>query len=63
MRTNLGFIFCAGGDGPKRIILEEIRENYQLQDRVIFLGALEHCKVRDVSEIWTTLKESQIWKS
>lgn len=40
--------FIIGGDGPKRILLEEIRENYQLQDRVTFLGALEHNKVRDV---------------
>ncbi|WAR14724.1 PIGA-like protein [Mya arenaria] len=35
------------GDGPKRIVLEEVREKHQLQDRVTFLGALEHSQVRD----------------
>ncbi|KAL4221229.1 hypothetical protein ACF0H5_019493 [Mactra antiquata] len=40
--------FIIGGDGPKRIILEEIRENYQLQDRVKFCGSLRHSEVRDV---------------
>ncbi|XP_045162408.2 phosphatidylinositol N-acetylglucosaminyltransferase subunit A-like [Mercenaria mercenaria] len=40
--------FIIGGDGPKRILLEEIRENNQLQDRVTFLGPLKHSQVRDV---------------
>ncbi|XP_052212714.1 phosphatidylinositol N-acetylglucosaminyltransferase subunit A-like isoform X2 [Dreissena polymorpha] len=40
--------FIIGGDGPKRTVLEEVRENYQLQDRVVFLGALEHSQVRNV---------------
>ncbi|XP_052761075.1 phosphatidylinositol N-acetylglucosaminyltransferase subunit A-like [Mya arenaria] len=40
--------FIIGGDGPKRIVLEEVREKHQLQDRVTFLGALEHSQVRDV---------------
>ncbi|XP_004635126.1 phosphatidylinositol N-acetylglucosaminyltransferase subunit A isoform X1 [Octodon degus] len=43
---NLNFII--GGEGPKRIILEEVRERYQLHDRVRLLGALEHKDVRDV---------------
>ena len=51
-----GFILW-GGDGPKRILLEEIRENYQLQDRVTFLGALEHNKVRDVSDLYEPCHE------
>ncbi|XP_013000325.1 phosphatidylinositol N-acetylglucosaminyltransferase subunit A isoform X2 [Cavia porcellus] len=43
---NLNFII--GGEGPKRIILEEVREKYELHDRVRLLGALEHKDVRDV---------------
>lgn len=41
---------CAGGEGPKRVILEEVREKYNLHDRVQLLGALEHSQVRNVSE-------------
>ncbi|CAI9533552.1 unnamed protein product, partial [Staurois parvus] len=40
--------FLIGGEGPKRIILEEVRERYQLHDRVRLLGALEHRQVRNV---------------
>jgi len=40
--------FIIGGDGPKRILLEEVRENLQLQDRVKMLGNVSHCDVRDV---------------
>ncbi|KAM4700034.1 phosphatidylinositol N-acetylglucosaminyltransferase subunit A [Discoglossus pictus] len=40
--------FLIGGEGPKRIILEEVRERYQLHDRVRLLGALEHQQVRNV---------------
>ncbi|KAK3104858.1 hypothetical protein FSP39_011824 [Pinctada imbricata] len=40
--------FIIGGDGPKRIILEEVREKHELHDRVQLLGSLEHSKVRDV---------------
>nr|XP_042125047.1 phosphatidylinositol N-acetylglucosaminyltransferase subunit A isoform X1 [Peromyscus maniculatus bairdii]XP_042125048.1 phosphatidylinositol N-acetylglucosaminyltransferase subunit A isoform X1 [Peromyscus maniculatus bairdii]XP_042125049.1 phosphatidylinositol N-acetylglucosaminyltransferase subunit A isoform X1 [Peromyscus maniculatus bairdii] len=40
--------FLIGGEGPKRIILEEVRERYQLHDRVQLLGALEHKDVRNV---------------
>ncbi|XP_069762860.1 phosphatidylinositol N-acetylglucosaminyltransferase subunit A-like [Narcine bancroftii] len=40
--------FVIGGEGPKRIVLEEVREKYQLHDRVRLLGALEHKDVRDV---------------
>ena len=40
--------FIIGGDGPKRLILEEIRERYQLQERVQMLGSLPHTQVRDV---------------
>uniref|UniRef100_A0A1I8EYU6 Phosphatidylinositol N-acetylglucosaminyltransferase subunit A n=1 Tax=Wuchereria bancrofti TaxID=6293 RepID=A0A1I8EYU6_WUCBA len=40
--------FIIGGDGPKRIDVEEMREKYRLQDRVIMLGTLPHDQVRDV---------------
>ncbi|XP_026232959.1 phosphatidylinositol N-acetylglucosaminyltransferase subunit A [Anabas testudineus] len=40
--------FLIGGEGPKRIVLEEVREKYQLHDRVRLLGALEHKNVRGV---------------
>ncbi|PFH36392.1 N-acetylglucosaminyl-phosphatidylinositol biosynthetic protein PigA, family GT4 protein [Besnoitia besnoiti] len=37
--------FVIGGDGPKRIILEEMREKHRLQDRVELIGAVSHDKV------------------
>lgn len=37
--------FLVGGDGPKRGLLEEVREKANMQDRVKMLGALEHAKV------------------
>ncbi|XP_064407061.1 phosphatidylinositol N-acetylglucosaminyltransferase subunit A-like isoform X2 [Halichondria panicea] len=40
--------FIIGGDGPKRVLLEEVREKHQLHDRVELLGGLEHSHVRDV---------------
>ncbi len=40
---------CSGGEGPKRVLLEEVREKYNLHDRVQLLGALEHSQVRNVS--------------
>ncbi|XP_066487345.1 phosphatidylinositol N-acetylglucosaminyltransferase subunit A [Tiliqua scincoides] len=40
--------FLVGGEGPKRIVLEEVRERYQLHDRVRLLGALEHSDIRNV---------------
>merc|ERR1712137_688188 len=43
---NLEFII--GGDGPKRIGLEEMREKHQLHDRVELLGSIPHAQVRDV---------------
>ena len=36
---------CVGGDGPKRVVLEEVREKYQLHDRVSLLGGLQHSQV------------------
>ncbi|XP_051138717.1 phosphatidylinositol N-acetylglucosaminyltransferase subunit A [Andrographis paniculata] len=40
--------FVIGGDGPKRVRLEEMREKHSLQDRVDMLGAVPHAKVRSV---------------
>ncbi|XP_055528816.1 phosphatidylinositol N-acetylglucosaminyltransferase subunit A isoform X1 [Wyeomyia smithii] len=40
--------FIIGGDGPKRALLEEIRERNNMQDQVTMLGGLEHSQVRDV---------------
>ena len=40
--------FLIGGDGPKRVALEEMRERHQLQDRVTLLGAIAHKDVRSV---------------
>ncbi|KAL7736985.1 hypothetical protein ACLKA6_008842 [Drosophila palustris] len=43
---NINFIIV--GDGPKRDLLEEIREKTNMQDRVEILGAVEHAQVREV---------------
>jgi phosphatidylinositol glycan class A protein len=37
-----------GGDGPKRVALEEMREKYGLHHRMIFLGAVPHDGIRNV---------------
>lgn len=34
--------FIIGGDGPLKVLLEEMRETYQLMDRVELLGSIEH---------------------
>ena len=40
--------FIVGGDGPKKLLLDEMRERNRLQDRVELLGPVPHSKVRDV---------------
>jgi len=40
--------FIIGGDGNKLLLLEEMRERYQLHDRMELLGAIPHHQVRDV---------------
>ena len=45
-RANINFIIA--GDGPKRGLLEEVREKNNMMDRVHLLGSLEHSEVRDV---------------
>ncbi|KAJ3196065.1 hypothetical protein HK101_010166 [Irineochytrium annulatum] len=37
--------FLIGGDGPKRVDLEQMREKYVLQDRVTVLEAVKHADV------------------
>lgn len=40
--------FLVAGDGPKRWLLEEVRERRSLQDRVRLLGSQRHCNVRNI---------------
>jgi phosphatidylinositol glycan class A protein len=40
--------FIIGGDGPKKLLLEEMRERFQLHERVEFLGEVPHHQVRDI---------------
>ncbi|KAI4317469.1 hypothetical protein L6164_025336 [Bauhinia variegata] len=47
-RLNPNVRFIIGGDGPKRVRLEEMREKHSLQDRVEMLGAVPHAQVRSV---------------
>jgi len=49
------FYITLGGDGPKRLVVEEVREHYQLQDRVRMLGTVKHCDVHDVRTIASLL--------
>lgn len=39
--------FIIGGDGPKRIELEQMRERYMLHDQVKLLGSVKHSQVRN----------------
>eukprot|EP00898_Chlorokybus_atmophyticus_P005192 jgi/Chlat1/5674/Chrsp37S05471 len=47
-RRNPNACFIIGGDGPKRIVLEEMREKHGLHDRVEMLGTVPHSEVRNV---------------
>jgi phosphatidylinositol glycan class A protein len=40
--------FLIGGDGPKKILLENMIESSNLHDRVVLYGSLQHSKVREV---------------
>jgi len=40
--------FIIGGDGPKKLEIEEMREKHQLHDRIELLGAVKHSDVRNV---------------
>lgn len=39
-----------GGEGPKRVELEQMRERYALHDRVELCGAIRGGQVRNVSQ-------------
>lgn len=55
--------FLIGGDGPKRGLLEEIREKANMQNRITMLGALEHSKVRfNTSTVCCLLFYSKIYR-
>jgi phosphatidylinositol glycan class A protein len=43
-----GVDFIVGGDGNRRLALQEMVEQERLQERVTFLGAVPHAEVRDV---------------
>lgn len=47
-RTFPNVDFLIGGDGNKKLALEEMVERERLQDRVDFLGFVQHRSVRDV---------------
>ena len=40
--------FIIGGDGPKMPLLQEMRDKYNIADKVELLGSLHHSQVRDV---------------
>jgi len=40
--------FIVGGDGPKMNIIEEMRDKYNIADKVELLGSLPHHEVRKV---------------
>lgn len=40
--------FIIAGDGPKRVLLEQSVERYDLSDRVKLLGSVPHSQVRDI---------------
>eukprot|EP00252_Welwitschia_mirabilis_P001241 TRINITY_DN11137_c0_g2_i1.p1 TRINITY_DN11137_c0_g2~~TRINITY_DN11137_c0_g2_i1.p1 ORF type:complete len:207 (-),score=36.33 TRINITY_DN11137_c0_g2_i1:372-992(-) len=47
-RTHSNVRFIIGGDGPKRVRIEEMREKHSLQERVEMLGAVPHARVQSV---------------
>lgn len=57
--------FIIGGDGPKRGLLEEVREKSNMQNRVTMLGPLEHAKVSKNSILhdldFTIFQLTHVW--
>eukprot|EP00741_Cyanophora_paradoxa_P007089 tig00001086_g6860.t1 len=43
-----GVRFLIGGDGPRRVALEEMRERHELEGRVELLGPVAHSRVREL---------------
>jgi hypothetical protein len=55
LTTNV-YCFCfalagLGGDGPKMVELEQMREQHLLQDRIVLLGAVSPNDVHSVSRL------------
>ena len=46
LRKHSNVHFIIGGDGPKMKILQEMREKFNIQDKVELLGSLPHSEVR-----------------
>jgi len=51
----MGYAWEPGGDGPKLVDLEQMREKYQLQDRIKLLGSIKPSDVRNVSHPFFTV--------
>ena len=49
--------FIIGGDGAKRLALQEMVERQQLEERVEFLGSVPHAQVRDVLVAWSRVSQ------
>ena len=41
-------VLLIGGDGPKKLEIEEMREKHQLHERIELLGGVKHSEVRKV---------------
>lgn len=52
--------FIVGGDGPKMVELEQMREKYELQGRVELLGRVNPGDVRDVSILYSQPTELRL---
>ena len=48
----IDYNLSSGGDGPKKVLLEEICEAYKLYDQVRLLGPINHEDVRNVMFIF-----------
>jgi phosphatidylinositol glycan class A protein len=48
VRKHPNAYFIIGGDGPKKILLEEMRDKYNLGNRIELLGGVPHNNVREV---------------
>ena len=51
MSHRLSGAWEAGGDGPKMVDLEQMREKFQLQDRIELLGSIRPSDVRSVGRL------------
>jgi phosphatidylinositol glycan class A protein len=51
--------FIIAGDGPKRVDLEQMKERYFLEDRVVTLGNIQNSEVREVRR--SSLANHNFW--